>query len=294
MPGPITHILLAKSALSLASPGLRALVGRFLGVYNIGAQGPDIFFYYPPAIVSNRLKGLGSQMHDSGAGDFYARVAHAAKKADSPLKEALTAYLCGFITHKTLDDAAHPYIYHETGYLKPGDKGSRVKVLSNHWHYETCIDTLTLALLTGKKPSEIRLWETVSAEGPVLDPVSETVAKAIGIAYNRRINGGEINGAVNSMRRFTRVMRSPKGGLKKVLEAVETGCTGKRFLSALIHGDCDNDGTDYMNQSKKAWAAPWDETVGGSQTFMELFNMAAESAAAAMDKQYKFIYSVCR
>ncbi len=84
----------------------REIIGAHAGLYEIGAQGPDLLFYYKP-LSKNPVKAAGNAMHGEPAAPFFEQAA--GKIAGAPLGEALLAYLLGFVCHFALDSECHSY-----------------------------------------------------------------------------------------------------------------------------------------------------------------------------------------
>jgi len=103
MPANYAHYRFGKLALPKLPPEARQCIGRFRRMYDIGLHGPDIFFYYNPA-MDTPVGQLGGRYHNHSGQLFFPE---ACKKADS---EAAKAYLLGVLGHFCLDSACHPYI----------------------------------------------------------------------------------------------------------------------------------------------------------------------------------------
>ncbi len=111
MPGFITHYICAQAVLKAASPHVRKIVEEYSNLYNLGAQGPDIFYYYLPGLVKKQTRGIGNRLHQENPGAFIMNLADAIQNADEKDKPMLFAYTAGYITHYALDSATHPFVY---------------------------------------------------------------------------------------------------------------------------------------------------------------------------------------
>lgn len=131
MPSCITHQLIAEEVCSsLPVPAAEAV--RFApDYYYLGAQGPDLFFFY--RIFSGKEKNLGRLLHRKHAYEvfltFYELLRGEFFKNDS--KQKSFAYLCGYLSHYSADVAFHPFVY---AYLeKYGDEGFLHQKIENDW-----------------------------------------------------------------------------------------------------------------------------------------------------------------
>lgn len=103
MPANYAHYRFGKLALPTLPPEARQCIGRFRRMYDIGLHGPDILFYYNPAMDTS-VGQLGHSYHTHSGQLFFHE---ACAKADS---EAARAYLFGLLGHYCLDSVCHPYV----------------------------------------------------------------------------------------------------------------------------------------------------------------------------------------
>lgn len=103
MPANYAHYRFGKLALPSLPAEARQCIGRFRRMYDIGLHGPDILFYYNPA-MDTPVGQLGHSYHTHSGQLFFPQ---ACLKADS---EAARSYLLGLLGHYCLDSACHPYV----------------------------------------------------------------------------------------------------------------------------------------------------------------------------------------
>lgn len=103
MPASYAHYRFGKLLLSEMPADVRQCIQRFRRMYDMGLQGPDIFFYYNP-FMTNSVRDLAKQFHRQSGQVFFPQ---ACAVADS---EAARAYLYGLLAHYCLDAASHPFI----------------------------------------------------------------------------------------------------------------------------------------------------------------------------------------
>ncbi len=103
MPASYTHYRFGKLLLPALPSGTRQCIQRFRRMYDMGLQGPDLFFYYNP-LMKNGVGELASRFHHQSGQEFFA---NGVKAADS---EAARAYLYGLLAHYCLDSACHPFV----------------------------------------------------------------------------------------------------------------------------------------------------------------------------------------
>lgn len=103
MPASYAHYRFGKLALQSLPANVRQPINRFRRLYDMGLQGPDIFFYYNP-LMTTAVGELGSKFHAQSGQEFFTRACDQAKT------EAGLAYLYGLLAHYCLDTACHPYV----------------------------------------------------------------------------------------------------------------------------------------------------------------------------------------
>ena len=128
MPASYAHYRFGRMVLSSLPPAQKQCIQRFRRMFDMGLQGPDIFFFYDP-LLKNPLAPLCSAYHSqSGRELFPAACAQAGS-------EAAKAYLYGLLAHYCLDSACHPLVQQK---VDAGD--------ANHVALEAEFDRYLLAL----------------------------------------------------------------------------------------------------------------------------------------------------
>ena len=109
MPSCITHQLIAEEARDDLPQGAREAAERHPDYYFLGAQGPDVFFFYRP--LSKKEQNLGQFMHRKRVYDVFTFFLRARLSFEGEERERVTAYLSGYVSHYAADVAFHPYVY---------------------------------------------------------------------------------------------------------------------------------------------------------------------------------------
>ncbi len=170
MPSSITHQLIAEEVLKRLPESLAEKIRRSPDEYFLGAQGPDVFFFY--RIGCRSEFNLGRSMHrykvlrtftfflDALSGERPPRLSEEAH-------EKVFCYVLGFISHYATDCMFHPYVYN---YLAKTQSPKRVhQQMENDW------DVYFLRELKGLSVEKFRL--NINAEEIVEDG---SVAKLYG------------------------------------------------------------------------------------------------------------------
>lgn len=109
MPSCITHQLIAEDAKKLLPSKLGVCASEHPDYYFLGAQGPDVFFFYRP--LCKKQTNLGRFMHRYRVYDVFCALAEAPNMFSSFHRARMTAYLAGFLCHYCADVAFHPFVY---------------------------------------------------------------------------------------------------------------------------------------------------------------------------------------
>jgi hypothetical protein len=107
MPDTYAHYTFGEKVLENLPNEIKEIVNQNRNIFNIGLQGPDIFFYYKPLLL-NKINSFGFKMHNKSAMQFFTNAREVIKKSD--FDNSGISYILGFICHFTLDSQCHPYI----------------------------------------------------------------------------------------------------------------------------------------------------------------------------------------
>lgn len=131
MPSCITHQLIAEYAEQSFPPEALSAISEARAYYFLGAQGPDLLFFY--RVLSGKENNLGRLLHrkhryavfsafyDLLRGDFFRGEA----------REKAAAYIYGYLTHYCADVAFHPFVY---AYLEAhSGEGFLHQKIENDW-----------------------------------------------------------------------------------------------------------------------------------------------------------------
>ena len=107
MPGFYAHHRFGKAALTHLPPDLRAVCENNRAQFDIGLQGPDLFFFYKP-LSANRVVKYGHHLHKISAYPFFEHALSVIERTG--VDSGAYAYLLGFICHFILDSQCHGYV----------------------------------------------------------------------------------------------------------------------------------------------------------------------------------------
>lgn len=276
MPGYLTHYIFGKQEYKkLSESDLKQAVRENINVFNLGLQGPDIFFYYPGYFLINK-KNLGSIMHRNKTGRYISNMLKFIYDCkDSEEKKICIAYLSGFLAHYDLDRTCHPYIYHKTNYMHKGKEYH-----GRHVALETDIDFVLCREVLKRKISKINYGGFVKLNRKQCKVVGRMLSVSCSEAFDNIRFGERIASAVvANMGRIIDVIKDQYGKKEKIIGKIEQKLKGAKNFAPLFVGDnyiLKN--LDPLNEKKTAWYNPWEDTISQIRydSFKELMELASE------------------
>ena len=182
MPGFTTHYIFGMKAYNdMPNSQLKHIVAKYRWLYQLGLQGPDIFFYNIPILRHQDYRNVGSHMHEHQVSQFFdCCLRHIGLISSRQQKEEAVAYLAGFINHYIADSICHPFIYGRIGYdiNEPSTKNHGL-----HAALENELDAILLWKYKKKKPSEFNQTASICLNGQELQFISHFLASCINETY---------------------------------------------------------------------------------------------------------------
>lgn len=129
MPSCITHQLISEEALENLPEEANFAAKRYSDYYFLGAQGPDLFFFYKP--LSKKEFNLGRFLHRNGVYTVFSLFAEYLEECGGEEKNRVAAYLAGYICHYCADTQFHPYVYRYLG--ARGATKSEHQLIESDW-----------------------------------------------------------------------------------------------------------------------------------------------------------------
>ena len=275
MPGFRTHYLFGRNTFD-STGGMYEAIRKHPECYNLGQQGPDIFFYCPTAHVFYK-EHLGGRLHGSETMAFFSALLDCRDRfLTSDEKSICDAYIMGFIGHYCLDTTIHPYIHYRTKKLKNINRENYVYGI--HVLLETDIDAAVLKHYLNKKPSEFSCAKTISVSKREQAIISMLLSFGIRRAYPELYASAfHVSFAITCARLCHRLLHDPSGRKKAFVRfALDERLIGNAFLSSLIASDFHRTYKDPCNLKHHRWCNPWDEDIASDASVYDLMKQAAD------------------
>lgn len=280
MPGFTTHYILGVKAYQALAPGrLKFIIAKYRWLYQLGVQGPDMFFYNVPIVRHRDYRNIGSYMHEAHANSFFANAIDEISRMDSRQKmEQAISYIAGFMTHYIGDYICHPFVY---GRIEHSPEAPSNYTHGLHAKLENDIDAIMLKKYKKKKPSEFNQAATICLNGFETQFISDFLSKIINITFyplsyknNFQVTPGVIHRSIFALRFGCKTLADPTGKKKHGIEKLENMFLKSPIAAHKIVSDYVEDYRQSLNLEHEVWLNPWDKSLASNQSFPELFNLS--------------------
>lgn len=278
MPGFTTHYIFGMKAYNdMPFTPLKHTIAKYRWLYQLGLQGPDMFFYNIPILRHRDYRNVGSYMHEHKVNAFFEcclrRIGTIRSRQQ---QEEAISYLAGFINHYIADSICHPYVYGRIGY--PVDAPTSMHH-GMHAHLENELDAILLWKYKKKKPSEFNQTATICLNGQEIQFISHFLASCINETYypityrnNFQVTPAMVHRSIWALRFGCRTLSDKTGKKKFGIAQVESIFVNHPVASAKMVTDSVTDYRSSCNLNHEAWGNPWDPTRVSTASFVDLFH----------------------
>ncbi|QDP39699.1 zinc dependent phospholipase C family protein [Radiobacillus deserti] len=250
MPNIWTHMLFCDELLETIKEPACVEYETYL---NLGAQGPDPFFYHNflPWKKEKKVNHIGTLLHTERCGEFLLYLIQNAPQHGEKAK----AYVLGFVTHHILDRNTHPYIHYRAGY-----KGNK------HQYLEVIIDTIMMKRIRNQDTWRFPVYKEIDVGSKLDDKVHQLIKEAIRIHFPEAIKNLPSEFVQDSYRDMKRALRivSDSTGIKHIFLS--------SFISSFSHRPI-REGKDYLGEEGSTWYHPATNEPS-TKSFLDLYEEA--------------------
>lgn len=292
MPGFRSHFIFGQNALTFCETAKELrFIKEHLTCYQLGQQGPDLFFYFAPAHIFHS-HNIGVIMHNNATMGFVdSLIASRNKLITRRDRDIADAYITGFIGHYTFDTTCHPYIHYRTKKCKYPDQSS--KNFGIHVALETDIDNALLRHFLHLAPSQFSLETTIALHPRERIIISHLLASAINETYpTNRMFPLTINLAIWNFWLLNKLMRDPKGHKKRMVRSVDQLLKHHIFVSGIVANDNYKAYKDPCNLRHIQWRNPWNPELSSHQDVYQLMEQALVSYNHHLSNYHNLIKSL--
>ncbi len=278
MPGFTTHYVLGVKAYHDLDAGpLKEIILRQRQPFQLGLQGPDIFFYNIPMLRYRDNRNVGTYMHEHHVRDFFTVILDEIASMDPGTeREAATAYLCGYMCHYCGDTICHPYVYARISF-DPGHPD--MDSYSRHAALENDLDALVLWRYLKKKPSEFNQAATIALNGRQKQFIGLFLADCINFAYypinefnNFEVSPSLISRTILATRIGCRTLEDKHDRKQRGASIFEKLFLKTPVVSSKLVGDTIQDERLALNTDHETWCNPWNKALASQDSFPQLWD----------------------
>lgn len=279
MPGFTTHYIMGMKAYNdLPNNQLKFVIAKYRWLYQLGLQGPDMFFYNIPILRHRDYRNVGSYMHEHLIGEFFScYLKHLVDIPHRQHRDQALAYFAGYLCHYVGDSICHPYVY---GRIQYDVKKPNSQHHGRHAALENDIDALLLMKYKKKKPSQFNQAATICLNGLEMQFLSHFLSSCINETYypitysnNFQVTQRMVHRSILAMRFGCRTLADPSGKKKDRIEFVESIFLKTPIASKKIVSDSIPDPEESLNLNHSTWCNPWDKRLASNASFPDLFHL---------------------
>ncbi len=267
MPGPNSHYFFGDLFLNSFKNFTNENIS-FRQAFNLGCQGPDIFFY------SKKLFLFGNNFHRKHISEPIEHMNNYANLQNAQIKELLHCYIKGYLTHHSFDSVAHPYIFFvQFKELKTRQLSDKFNPFL-HRDIEALIDVMLARHFLKDNFKEFVPHKYIKCSKQIKTEIAKMYSYVIYQMYEMSISEKKIIVCLNTFELAMKLIFSPKGIKKNIIRFIEHIFRIPHYFSPLFITLKKKDAIDIMNNSKKSWHNPLIEDIKFNKTFYELLDDA--------------------
>jgi len=298
MPSFLTHCLFAEDALKLIEEDtIRQEIKNRMALYYLGAQGPDIFFYYKakPWVKYDGIEKLGHLMHDNKTADFLLSSFEYIRKKKNTGNSGkfctyldLMAYMAGYLCHFALDQAAHPLIHYWAGIDTLRNKKTH-RYHNYHKLLESIIDVYMLDLKKSTPAHRFKSYILIEYSkkhtGCLGDLYSEVIKKVYGIQITSQQAGTAVTDTIGILK----ILYDPSGVKKLLFRMLEFLMDKNGEITTAMHPRHLDSRIDYLNLNHDKYRHPCSKDIKYSKSFIDLYEAGLLLAGKFINAGVNFI-----
>jgi len=270
MPALVTHYIYSQKMVNKSETSyLHQVVNKYKNVFNLGAQGPDLFLFYHkiPLIQSDgaQINKLGSRLHIDKVNELLSSLITQAK---DNMNEILISYVAGFLTHHALDSQTHPFVIYSTGSPLQMSKYAHVM-------FENQIDIGVLQenKLTMQDVVPYKLVKTTKQEKKT---IANLLVKALKEAFSIEISTKIIDDCMRDILIVERILYDKTGKKVAFLEKLESLLHCEGLATSMVVPTKYDDVLDAMNYRQDSWCNPTSEKMVSYESFLQMGQKAID------------------
>lgn len=280
MPGFTTHYIFGMKAYNdMPNSQLKRTIAKYRWLYQLGLQGPDMFFYNIPILRHRDYRNVGSYMHEQHISRFFeCCLEHIGQIESRNQKGEAIAYFAGYLNHYIADSICHPFIYSRIGF---DSDNPTVKHHGKHAALENEIDAILLKKYKKKRPSEFNQTASLCLNGQEIQFISHFLSSCINDTYYQdnsrssfQVTPAMVHRSIWALRFGCRTLADKSGRKKNSIERIESLFFNQPVASAKMITDTIKDYRESCNLDHEPWCNPWNRGIASTASFVDLFHQS--------------------
>ncbi|MBF7096949.1 zinc dependent phospholipase C family protein [Alkalibacter mobilis] len=246
-------------------------------LFNLGTQGPDIFFYHNVFTKSKDKIPYGDLLHKHRVNDFFIKAVEIIRSRPIEDKTNILSYVAGLICHHSLDVSTHPFIFYRSGkYVPQRPETKTFKYF--HKKYEIQLDTAFYQYRYGKKAYRFDFDKIFNLTSRELDAAEFFFDEIMFNVFGETMTQGTVSKSVSKAGSLTGLLSDPSG-LKKLMVGFGEILAGDYgHYSNAFYKIREDDIVTILNLDHQRWCHPCDDATCYDFSYPELFDSAVDDA----------------
>lgn len=280
MPDLTMHFIFGEDLENALGDNLKLYIAKHRGVYNFGAQGPDLLFFRRAVSGKSRLPKLGSSIHSVKIKESFDFIKKYISETAGYERETLIAYFMGYIGHYILDKTVHPYVF----YNQARAKNIYPERTDNELHvkFEADMDSVFYMHRYNQPVSRFSVRKNFKISDAEKNIVSKLYHELLKNVYNTKVYLMSVENSFNDMVTLSSFFYDPVGLMTLSSDGMSKISESAAKLSSHIKRNYVY--KDVLNEKKTRWFYPGNRDTVSDKSVYELYDEALSEAAKAVSE----------
>ncbi len=223
--------------------GSRPCIDEAPYAFNIGLQGPDLYFYY----FDKHSPAVGTLAHNNKIYEQFSRMLEYVKQHKDTKS---LSYFYGMICHYAMDSVTHPYVYFMEEEVLPSIYPD-LRPEALHISLETKIDTLIHKEKLASSPK--CMSSVLSSDKETREAIADFNIAVFAPLFNAPIDRKKLIGAIKLFKNYQSLFDDPTKILPTIFKGISALSNYPPKLYSFIHPSVKEDkkGVDALNRTRR-------------------------------------------
>lgn len=278
MPDLTMHFLFGEDIVAELSDSFKPYIFKHEGVFNFGAQGPDVLFFRRAISGKSRLPKLGSSIHEVKVKESFDFIKKYINETAGFERETLIAYFMGYIGHYFLDKTVHPYVFYNQARLKnvyPDRTDTEI-----HVKFEADMDSVFYMHRMKQPVSRFSVRKNLDISDPERNIIAKLYYELLKNVYGAKVYLLNIEKSFSDMINLSSLFYD-RFGLRTFAADSASRFYGNA-MKLTTHIKRNYVYKDVLNEKKSTWFYPGEREKTSDESVYELYQEALDGAVKAI------------